>query len=207
MTIGQYLIKRLQDYRIRDMFGIPGDYVLSFYSMLEESPINVVGATREDCAGFAADAYAKLTGRVGVCDATLGPGATNLVTGLVESLLSHTLGGDYSEAPSKKPMCGCTEHSHDEVITAIHAHKDALREVLQWHLQNDDQRQAGFDAWCAVSRDFKSYNDPILWMDGKRRELKGYLPDGKSGARFAKPKEYRKYLNAGNTGLLQRIEI
>ena len=50
-SIGQYLIQRLQDYGIDDLFGIPGDYVLSFYTMLEESPINTVGCTREDCAG------------------------------------------------------------------------------------------------------------------------------------------------------------
>ena len=61
-SIGQYLIRRLQDYGLRDVFGIPGDYVLTFYSMLEESPINVVGCTREDCAGYAADAYARLNG-------------------------------------------------------------------------------------------------------------------------------------------------
>jgi len=40
-------------------------------------------------------------------------------TGLVESLLAHTVGGDYSTAPHLKPMCGCTEHTHDEVRTAI----------------------------------------------------------------------------------------
>lgn len=67
MSIGQYLIRRLQEYGIRDMFGIPGDYVLNFYSMLEASPINLVGCTREDGAGFAADAYARLNGMGAVC--------------------------------------------------------------------------------------------------------------------------------------------
>ncbi len=67
LSIGAYLIRRLQDYRIDDVFGIPGDYVLSFYSMLEESPINVVGCTREDCAGFAADAYARIHGMGALC--------------------------------------------------------------------------------------------------------------------------------------------
>ena len=62
MSIGQYLIKRLQDYGIHDTFGIPGDYILNFYSMLEASPINTVGCTREDCAGYAADAYARIHG-------------------------------------------------------------------------------------------------------------------------------------------------
>ncbi|MFO0923851.1 MAG: thiamine pyrophosphate-binding protein [Pirellulales bacterium] len=67
MSIGQYLIRRLQDYGIKDLFGIPGDYVLNFYSMLELSPINVVGCTREDCAGFAADAYARINGMGALC--------------------------------------------------------------------------------------------------------------------------------------------
>jgi indolepyruvate decarboxylase len=43
MSVGQYLIQRLRDYGINDLFGIPGDYVLSFYSLLEQSDINVVG--------------------------------------------------------------------------------------------------------------------------------------------------------------------
>ena len=67
LSIGQYLIRRLQEYGIHDMFGIPGDYVLSFYTQLEKSPINVVGCTREDCAGFAADAYARINGIGAVC--------------------------------------------------------------------------------------------------------------------------------------------
>ncbi len=66
-SIGGYLIQRLRDYGINDLFGIPGDYVLSFYSELEKSPINVVGCTREDCAGFAADAYSRLKGMGALC--------------------------------------------------------------------------------------------------------------------------------------------
>ena len=67
ISVGEFLIRRLQDYGIRDLFGIPGDYVLSLYSMLEDSDINVVGCTREDCAGFAADAYARVHGMGAVC--------------------------------------------------------------------------------------------------------------------------------------------
>ena len=67
LSIGEYLIQRLQDYGIDDLFGIPGDYVLSFYTMLEESAINTVGCTREDCAGFAADAYARVKGMGALC--------------------------------------------------------------------------------------------------------------------------------------------
>jgi indolepyruvate decarboxylase len=43
LSIGQYLIKRLHDYGVRDVFGIPGDYVLAFYRLLGEGPLKVVG--------------------------------------------------------------------------------------------------------------------------------------------------------------------
>src|SRR5215203_4808147 len=68
-TIGGYLINRLWDYGVRDVFGIPGDFVLNFYGMLEDSPLRVIGATREDCAGYAADAYARVHG-LGACCVT-----------------------------------------------------------------------------------------------------------------------------------------
>ena len=57
-------------------------------------------------------------------------------TGLVESILASTVGEGYSATPSKKPMCGCTEHSHDDVISAIKEHElksmDAVRDFLEW---------------------------------------------------------------------------
>jgi len=58
-TVAKHLIQRLEEVGVRHIFGVPGDYALQFYAMLEASPINVVGTTREDCAGFAADAYAR----------------------------------------------------------------------------------------------------------------------------------------------------
>ncbi len=87
MSIGHYLIKCLQDYGINDVFGIPGDYILSFYGMLEQSPINVVGCTREDCAGFAADAYARINGMGAVC-------VTYCVGGLS---ICNSIAGAYAE--------------------------------------------------------------------------------------------------------------
>ncbi len=66
-TIGNYLIHRLQEYGVRDVFGIPGDFVLGFYDMLQNSPIRVIGCTREDNAGYAADAYARVHGMGAVC--------------------------------------------------------------------------------------------------------------------------------------------
>ena len=57
-------------------------------------------------------------------------------TGLVESILASTVGEGYAATPSKKPMCGCTEHSHDDVIAAIKQNElkdmDSLRSFLEW---------------------------------------------------------------------------
>ena len=61
-TIGQYLIDRLHGLGVDHIFGIPGDYILGLYKMIETSPIQLVGMTREDSAGYAADAYARLHG-------------------------------------------------------------------------------------------------------------------------------------------------
>ena len=62
LTIGRYLIDRLSALGVEHIFGIPGDYILGLYKMLDDSPIDVVGMTREDAAGFAADAYARVRG-------------------------------------------------------------------------------------------------------------------------------------------------
>ena len=66
-TIGSAVIDRLHQLGVRHIFGIPGDYVLSLYQLIEASPIQHVGTTREDCAGFAADAYARINGIGAVC--------------------------------------------------------------------------------------------------------------------------------------------
>ena len=52
VSIGQYLIRRLQDYGVRHVFGIPGDYVLTFYKMLSDSPIETIGCTRRRLCRF-----------------------------------------------------------------------------------------------------------------------------------------------------------
>jgi len=87
LSIGEYLIRRLQDYGIGHVFGIPGDYILQFYTMLDASPIRVVTTTREDCAGFAADAYARVHGMGAAC-------VTYCVGGLS---LANSVAGAYAE--------------------------------------------------------------------------------------------------------------
>lgn len=86
-SIGGYLIQRLWDHGVRHVFGVPGDYVLSFYADLETSPLKLIGCTREDCAGFAADAYARINGIGAVC-------VTYCVGGLS---LCNSIAGAYAE--------------------------------------------------------------------------------------------------------------
>jgi len=77
-TIGEYLIERLQAMGLTDIFGIPGDFVLGFYGLLEDSPIRVIGTTNELNAGYAADAYARVKGIGAVC-VTYSVGGLSLV--------------------------------------------------------------------------------------------------------------------------------
>ncbi len=65
--IGEYLIQRLYANGVRHVFGIPGDYVLTFYDMLEKSKLRVINTCDEQGAGFAADAYARMRGLGVVC--------------------------------------------------------------------------------------------------------------------------------------------
>ena len=67
LTIGQYLIERLRAHGVGHVFGIPGDYVLGFYDLLQHSPLETITTCDEQGAGFAADAYARLRGLGAVC--------------------------------------------------------------------------------------------------------------------------------------------
>ena len=132
LSIGQYLIRRLSDYGIRHVFGLPGDYVLSFYSMLEHSPLDLVNCTREDCAGFAADAYARVNGMGAVC-VTYGVGGLSL---------ANSIAGAYAE---KSPVVlisgapGIRERVNDPLLH---------HRVREWHTQLDV-----FERICAASRE------------------------------------------------------
>jgi indolepyruvate decarboxylase len=137
LSIGQYLIKRLQDYGVRDLFGIPGDYVLTFYGQLEKSPINVVGCTREDCAGFAADAYARINGMGAVC-------VTYCVGGLS---VCNSIAGAYAE---KSPVV---------VISGAPGLSERVNNPLLHHKVRDFRTQAEvFEKLCAATCEL---TDPV----------------------------------------------
>jgi len=86
MTGGRALAEMLRLHEVGPMFGMGGFQLLPFYEAVRALGLRHHLINDERCGAFAADAYARITNRPGVCDGTLGPGATNLVTSLVESL-------------------------------------------------------------------------------------------------------------------------
>src|SRR5438552_5657185 len=108
------------------IFGYPGGVTLPLYDVLYDHPIRHVLVRHEENAAFAAEGYARVTGKAGVCCATSGPGATNLTTGLVDALMdsipivaitgqvpSKLIGSDaFQEADTFGIMRPCTKHNY-----------------------------------------------------------------------------------------------
>jgi acetolactate synthase-1/2/3 large subunit len=86
ITGGEAMARVLKAFHAGPMFGMGGFQLLAFYDAARRLRLDHHLINDERCGVFAADAYAKVSGRVGLVDATLGPGATNLVTGLIEAL-------------------------------------------------------------------------------------------------------------------------
>ena len=82
MRGGEAIIESLKNMGVKTIFGYPGGQTIPFYDMLYDADIEHILVRHEQCAAHAADGYARASGRVGVCLATSGPGATNLVTGI-----------------------------------------------------------------------------------------------------------------------------
>jgi acetolactate synthase-1/2/3 large subunit len=121
------------------IFGYPGGVTLPFYDVLYDHHVRHVLVRHEENAAFAAEGYARATGKVGVCCATSGPGATNLTTGLVDAMMdsipivaitgqvpSKLIGSDaFQEADTFGITRPCTKHNYlvkkiDDLAQAIH---------------------------------------------------------------------------------------
>jgi acetolactate synthase-1/2/3 large subunit len=87
MSGAEMLLECLAREGVDCFFGYPGGVTIPFYDALVDSHIKHVLVRHEENACFAAEGYSKATGKVGVCCATSGPGATNLVTGLVDAMM------------------------------------------------------------------------------------------------------------------------
>ena len=87
MTGAQILVESLAREGAEVVFGYPGGVTLPVYDVFYDHPLRHVLVRHEENAAFAAQGFARATGKVGVCMATSGPGATNLTTGLVDALM------------------------------------------------------------------------------------------------------------------------
>jgi acetolactate synthase-1/2/3 large subunit len=139
MSGAKILIECLLRENVECMFGYPGGVTLPFYDVLFEGKVKHYLVRHEENACFAAEGYARSSGKVGVCCATSGPGATNLVTGLVDALMdsipivaltgqvsTKLIGSDaFQEADTFGITRACTKHnflvkSPGDIPQAIH---------------------------------------------------------------------------------------
>ncbi len=126
LTGAQSLVRALEQAGVEVIFGIPGGAILPAYDPLFDSSIRHVLVRHEQGAGHAAQGYAMATGRVGVCMATSGPGATNLVTAIADAYMdsvpivavtgqvsSNLIGTDgFQEADIRGITMPITKHSY-----------------------------------------------------------------------------------------------
>ena len=90
MRGGEAIIESLKNMGVKTIFGYPGGQTIPFYDMLYDSDMEHILVRHEQCAAHAADGYARASGKVGVCLATSGPGATNLVTGIATAYMDSS---------------------------------------------------------------------------------------------------------------------
>jgi acetolactate synthase-1/2/3 large subunit len=139
MSGARMLLECLVQENVDCIFGYPGGVTLPLYDAIYDHHIRHVLVRHEENACFAAEGYARSTGKVGVCCATSGPGATNLVTGLVNSMMdsipivaltgqvsTKLIGSDaFQEADTFGITRSCTKHNYlvkkiDELPRIIH---------------------------------------------------------------------------------------
>src|SRR4030067_3173539 len=85
MKAAELFVRCLENEGVEYIYGIPGEENLDVMDALLDSSISFITTRHEQGAAFMADVQGRLTGRAGVCLATLGPGATNLVTGVADA--------------------------------------------------------------------------------------------------------------------------
>jgi indolepyruvate decarboxylase len=124
-SIGQYLLEELHRLGVRHIFGVPGDYVLRLCGLIEKGPIRYVNTTREDSAGLAADAYARVRG-LGVACITYCVGGLNC---------ANAIAGAYAE---KSPVL---------LISGAPGLRERLHNPLLHH------RVRGFDTQLRIYRE------------------------------------------------------
>ncbi|WP_186011284.1 thiamine pyrophosphate-requiring protein [Burkholderia gladioli] len=90
-TVSDFIVERLAEWGVDRIYGYPGDGINGLFGALNRAggKIEFIQARHEEMAAFMASAHAKFTGKLGVCIATSGPGASHLITGLYDARLDH----------------------------------------------------------------------------------------------------------------------
>src|SRR3982750_3550835 len=87
VTGARLVVEALEREGVKHVFGYPGGAIMPVYDALTGSSLRHILVRHEQSAAFAADGWARCTGRPGVCIATSGPGATNLITGIANAAM------------------------------------------------------------------------------------------------------------------------
>ncbi len=129
----ELFVECLESEGVEYIFGIPGEETLDLNEALDRSErITFVPTRHEQGAAFMADAYGRLTGDPGVCLATLGPGATNLATGIGDANLDHA---PLVALTGQIDLAGMHKETHQFIDTV-----DMLRPMTKWNTRVHDPR-------------------------------------------------------------------
>ncbi len=124
MKASDLIVQCLENEGVRYVFGLPGEEILDILDSLVDSRVAFIPTRHEQGAAFMADAYGRLTGHAGVCLSTLGPGATNLATGVADANLDRA------------PLVAITgQAARDRIHKESHQHVDIvqhLRPLTKW---------------------------------------------------------------------------
>lgn len=153
MTVGLYLIERLNIAGLKHMFGVPGDYVLDFMDCVVSSDIELIGNCNELNAGYAADAYARLNG-IGALCVTYGVGGLSAL---------NAASGAYAE---RVPMV---------IISGAPNSAQRLAQTHMHHISTDYDMQ--FDIYSKVTIDAAQLNDPVTAADEIDRVIDNCLSE------------------------------
>ena len=127
MKAAELLVRCLENEQVEFIFGLPGEENLDVMDALLDSGIRFIGVRHEQGGAFMADVYGRLSGKAGVCLSTLGPGATNLLTGVADANMDGA------------PVVAITgQASLDRMHKESHQHIDVVetfRPVTKWNAQ------------------------------------------------------------------------
>ncbi|MDW7673715.1 MAG: acetolactate synthase large subunit [Bacillota bacterium] len=127
MKTSDLLVKCLEEEQVEYIFGIPGEETIDIMESLRASKIDFIPVRHEQGAAFMADVYGRLTGKAGVCLATLGPGATNLITGIADANLDRA---PLVAITGQTGMKGMHKESHQYIDVV-----EIIRPITKWNAQ------------------------------------------------------------------------